>query len=70
MYTTKLTLEVEVVSQFGPSQAINLTVQAFQAACFEKVRVVAVDTDWVGESDCPLNVNRVALSLVPFTAKP
>lgn len=69
MYTTKLMIEVEVVTQFGPKDAIDLTVLALQSSCFEKVRVVAVDTDWVDESGSLLNGNSVAVGKVPFTAK-
>lgn len=47
MYSTKMLLEVEVSTQFGPESAVNCVKSALNFSAIDKVRLIKVSSDYV-----------------------
>lgn len=67
MYKTKLTVEVEVETQFGPEDAVNLVDVLTRVPAITSVNVVGLETDYESKLDkgFPEDVQSLAMNRVP-----
>ena len=66
-YTTKLTLDIEVLTQFGPADAINMMHNIFNFPAIKSATITKAESDYVALSN--KEVNHIALSNVPCKIK-
>lgn len=68
MNTTKLTVEIEIQTQFGPADAIqmigNLT-NATSVPAIKSVNVIKMETDYDFSEALPENVNLKTMQSIP-----
>ena len=67
MIKTKLTLEIEVETQFGPEDAINLVDVLTRIPAITGVNVIALETDYVSKLDkgFPEDVQSLGMLNIP-----
>lgn len=66
MIKTKMTVEFEVETQFGPESAVNMIDILTQVPAIKAVTVTRVNSDWKpDETTAPQNVNLRMLQSIP-----
>jgi hypothetical protein len=70
MLKTKLILEVEVTTQFGPNSAISLIHNLLTPyPAVDAVTVTKLETEWQPNLEFPLDVNLAAIREIPKKLK-
>lgn len=67
MYKTKLTVEVEVETQFGPSDAMNMVGVLLQVPAIKMIRIIKAKSDY--KRHTPEDVQANALQRLPLRIK-
>jgi hypothetical protein len=67
MYTTKITVEVEIVTQGGPASAIKALQCALDFPAVEQATVVGLTTDYRNATNLLDVENTAAVSVIPKT---
>jgi len=70
MFTTKLTIELSIHTQFGPADAMQMIGNLLvPVPAVDSVRITHVSTNCDTTNSHPTNVNLLAMTSVPFNLK-
>jgi len=65
MITTKLTIELEIKTQFGPESAISMVDSLTRVPAITSVNVVKLETDYVPPEGLPDDSQLKAITSIP-----
>lgn len=65
MHKTKLTVELEVETQFGPDSAIKIVDCVTRIPAITSVNVIKLETDYVPPEGFPHNIELKAMQNIP-----
>ena len=66
MYTTKLTFEITVSTQFGPADAITMIDHLTRVPAVKYLDVIKLETDYKSPEGFPNNVQAKAMVNIPL----
>ncbi len=64
-FTTKLTVEMTIKTQFGPANAIDMIDVLTRVPAIERLNIIKLDTDYTGVKYLDEDVNLKAINNIP-----
>lgn len=66
MITTKLTIKLEISTQFGPADAVQMIDNLTRIPAIKSVEVISLKTNYDTTGRLPQDVNVKAINNIPF----